>query len=373
MHHRSHRRATAGAALAGLTALVGACGSNAHQTSPTTVASTTTSATTAVATSASVTTVASTASGASSSTAAPASTPSGPPSPLTGLPSANAATLGRPALVVKINNHPLARPQIGLNQADVVFEEEVEGITRFAAVFQSTDSTPVGPVRSARTSDVDIVAQLSHPLFAWSGGNAGVQRAISRADLTDVGASAHYEPGGFFRDNRGHPGIAVEHTLFADTVKLFAEAPAGQGAPAPLFTYRAAGVASTGDAVGTVKLAMDGTPVEYTWDANVKGWARTEYGTPHVDDKGVRVAPANVVILFTNYRRSPADPKSPEAITIGHGDAWVLTDGKIVKGTWDRPDGAKPATLTDASGQAIALTPGRTWVELPRPGEGTAA
>ena len=275
--------------------------------------------------------------------------------------------------MVKINNHPLARPQIGLNQADVVFEEEVEGITRFAAVFQSTDSTPVGPIRSARTSDVDIVAQLSRPLFAWSGGNAGVQRAISRADLTDVGSSLHYGEGGFYRDNRGHAGIAVEHTLFADTAKLFSEAPVGQGAPAPLFTYRAAGTPAAGDAAGTVKLAMDGTPVEYVWDANAKGWARTEYGTPHVDDKGTRVAPANVVILFTNYRRSSADPKSPEAITIGHGDAWVLTDGKVIKGTWDRADGKKPATLTDGSGQVIALTPGRTWVELPRPGEGALA
>jgi hypothetical protein len=201
MQHRSHRRALALVAASAVTFV--ACSSSAKtgaSSSSTPASSAPSSSTTA----ASTTTVA-TSAAATTTVAAP----SGPPSPFTGLPPANPATLTRPALVVKINNHPLARPQIGINQADIVFEEEVEGITRFAAVFQSQDSTPVGPVRSARTSDVDIVAQLSHPLFAWSGGNAGVQKAISNADLTDVGASLHYAEGGWFRDNRGHPGIAV--------------------------------------------------------------------------------------------------------------------------------------------------------------------
>ncbi|HET9769741.1 MAG TPA: DUF3048 domain-containing protein, partial [Acidimicrobiia bacterium] len=99
-------------------------------------------------------------------------------SPLTGLPM-DIKRSKRPALVVKIDNAPKARPQVGLNQADVVFEEGVEGgITRFAALFHSEESKPVGPVRSARTTDIKLLSALRHPLFAYSGANATFQRYI---------------------------------------------------------------------------------------------------------------------------------------------------------------------------------------------------
>ena len=89
--------------------------------------------------------------------------------PLTGAPAADESILNRPALVVKIDNHPRARPQWGLNQADLVFEENVEQLTRFAAVFHSQGSDPVGPIRSGRQQDIDLLGSLNHPLFAWSG------------------------------------------------------------------------------------------------------------------------------------------------------------------------------------------------------------
>lgn len=96
--------------------------------------------------------------------------------PLTGLPVSTAIT--RPALVAKIDNHPKARPQWGLNQADVVYEENVEMLTRFAAVFHTNDSDPVGPIRSGRKQDIDLLEPLNSPLFAWSGGNAEVTKLV---------------------------------------------------------------------------------------------------------------------------------------------------------------------------------------------------
>ena len=80
------------------------------------------------------------------------------------------------------------------------------------------------------------------------------------------------------------------------------------------------------------------------------------------------ITPQNVVIKFVPYTKSAADPISPEAVTVGQGEAWVLTAGGVVKGTWTRPDPSKPAVLQDAAGNEIALTPGRTWVELARSG-----
>lgn len=91
--------------------------------------------------------------------------------PLTGLPNQDASTLDRPALVVKIDNHPSARPQLGINQADIIFEENVEKLTRYAAVFHSQGSDPVGPIRSGRFQDINLVGSLNKPLFVWSGGN----------------------------------------------------------------------------------------------------------------------------------------------------------------------------------------------------------
>jgi hypothetical protein len=339
--------------LAGVAALVaGACssGSRAAETTTTAPAPST-----------------STSSSTSTSTTLPATTTTAPVAryALTGLPVTDPSTQNRPALVVKIDNHTDAVPQTGLNQADVVYEEIVEGITRFFSVFQSTNSTPVGPIRSARTTDVNLVAALSKPLFAWSGGNPTVQRQIGAADLTDVGQGAANKPGGYFRMN----GRPAPHNLYADTAALYTMAPAGQGAPAPLFTFRADGQPSpVGEPTGGVKLSLDGTQAQYVWDAGAKSWLRTEYGQPHKDAAGVQIAPANVIVQFVSYVGVPGVGQSQQAVTVGEGDAWIFTDGKVVQGKWSRPDPAKPAVYSDANGTPVNLTPGRTWVELPQPG-----
>lgn len=351
-------RRTSLAALAGAALLASACSGGSKAATPSTAPPTTAGSTTSSTPETTTSTV-------------PATTTTVPVARyvLTGLPVTDPATQNRPALVVKIDNHPEARPQTGLTQADVVYEEEVEGITRFFSVFQSTDSTPVGPIRSARTTDVNLVAGLSHPLFAWSGGNPTVQRQISGADLTDVGFGVASKPGGYFRENRTH-ATQSEHTLYADTVALYSLAPAGQGAPAPLFTFRADGAPSpVGDPIDGVKLQMEGTKAQWTWDPTTQTWLREENGSPHVDHDGVQIAPANVVLQFVSYVGVPGVGVSQQAVTVGEGEAWVLTDGKIIKGTWSRPDPKQPAVYKDSAGNVIALTPGRTWVELPQPGQ----
>ena len=296
-------------------------------------------------------------------------TVAGPLWPLTGTPGADAVRSKLPALVVKIDNHPQARPQSGLTQADVVYEEIVEGITRFFAVFHSDTSDPVGPVRSARTTDVSLLDQLNHPLFAWSGGNNGVIRALRAAKVaTDLGAStgSNYRLAGYYRDSSRR----TPHNLFTTTTNLWSLTPEGSAPPSPLFTYRAPGAAPAGATPVTgAKLSLAATKVQWQWDQATGGWRRSQDNTPHVDAKGVQIAPQNVVIMFVPYRKSAADPISPEAVTVGQGEAWVLTNGGVVKGTWSRPDPSKPAVLRDAGGQEIGLTPGRTWVELAQAGD----
>ena len=154
--------------------------------------------------------------GSSSSSTSSSSTTTPPPAvaPLTGLPQPDAARLARPALIVKIDNVQDARPQAGITKADVVFEEEVEGgLTRLAAVFQSADGDPVGPVRSTRTSDIDIVSLLNHPLYAFSGGNRRFVTEIDASGMVDVGYSAR--PGDYYT-SRG----AAPHNLYTRTSAL---------------------------------------------------------------------------------------------------------------------------------------------------------
>lgn len=296
--------------------------------------------------------------------------------PLTGLAAADATTAGaHPAVVVKMDNSPDARPQTGIERADVVYELLVEGITRFALVFHSELPEPVGPVRSARSSDIDLVSDLSTPLYAWSGGNPGVEREVAAAArkglLTDASYSAAF--GAYFRSS----DRVAPHNLYVNLPTLLElKAPAGQGAPKPLFSYRGPDAVVTGvPALGlTVDFGM-GTVIEYVWDAQRSGWRRFQVDASHgrpdsatMDRDGGQVAPANVVVMFTEYGQSPSDSRSPMALTVGSGRAIVYTAGQAIEGTWSRADALTPAVLRDATGAVIALTPGRTWVELPRTG-----
>lgn len=299
--------------------------------------------------------------------------------PLTGLPGADAPTAGaHPAITVKMDNSPDARPQTGIERADIVYELLVEGITRFALVFHSELPEPVGPVRSARSSDIDLVSALSTPVFAWSGGNPGVEGEVAAAArrglLTDASYSAAFDA--YFRST----DRIAPHNLYVNLPKLLElKAPAGQGAPMPVFTYRAADAApAVVGGVPALGMSVDfgmGTVIDYLWDAGRNGWRRFQVDGSHarrdsatMDRAGGQVTPANVVVMFTEYGQSPSDSRSPMALTVGSGRAIVYTAGRAIEGTWTRPDARTPAVLRDAAGSVIALTPGRTWVELPRTG-----
>ncbi len=297
-----------------------------------------------------------------------------PPAPdtyaLTGLPS-DPARAGRPGLVVKLDNAPKGRPQAGINEADVVLEEGVEGgITRFAAVFHSADAPTVGPVRSARSTDIIFSTQLGKPLFAYSGANAVFAELLRTSPLVDVGVGRIPD---IYRREKGRPAL---YNLFSGTDAMVARAPAGATPPAPLFAYRAVGEpAPAGDPAPVVQALWKDkvrTEVVYEWDPAAKGFARTQNGTPHVDAAGKRAAPENVVLQVVPYRNTGLRDRSgaevPEAELIGEGELVVLTDGKLVRGRWSRPDAAAITSYKDANGATIKLTPGRTWIELVPPG-----
>ncbi|MEO6120711.1 MAG: DUF3048 domain-containing protein, partial [Acidimicrobiales bacterium] len=275
--------------------------------------------------------------------------------------------------IVKLDNAPKGRPQAGINQADVVLEEMVEGgITRLAAVFHSQEPESVGPVRSARTTDILFGTALNKPLFAYSGANASFAAQVASSPLVNL--SQDKVPGDYRRES----GRPQTYNLFSSVPKLYAHVPDGAGPPPALFRYRpegegstAAGAANTAG-VGLTFKANVSTKVDWAWDPASATWKRTQNGTAHVDADGAQVAPRNVVVQFVPYsdtgQRDRSGAVVPEADLIGEGDVWVFTDGKVTSGRWKKATAEAVTQYLDSAGAPIALTPGQTWLELPQPG-----
>jgi hypothetical protein len=291
-------------------------------------------------------------------------------SPLTGIGVGGYAT-GHPALVVKIDNVGAARPQQGINEADVVFEEMVEGgFTRFAAVFHSTPADPVGPIRSARSTDVALLAPLYHPLFSYSGANRDFQKMIRESSMVDVGVDNF--PGKYYRQQ----GRRAPQNLFSHTSQLHSLASPDAKAPPPLFSYRDAGTRPSEPGARPIsragaKFFYDGkerTLVSYDWDAGANGWTRVQNGALHVDTEGRKVTPTNVIFQFVNYRNTgyvdSSGAKVPEATVVGNGTAWILSAGYLVEATWEKADHNAVTVFRGTDGKYIRILPGRTWVEL---------
>jgi hypothetical protein len=306
------------------------------------------------------------------STALTTTTPAPPPVyfwPLTGVLAPDGVAIGRPALVVKIDNvEPKARPQVGINQADVVYEERVEGsVTRLMLIFHSTESAPIGPVRSARSTDIALYSPLNRPLFAWSGANDTFAGLVRESNIVDVGHTPAEDQ--YYRDR----GRSAPHNLFINGyLEMLATHQADGGAAPPLFGYRAPGegLGAGATPVGSVHLVYGSTagnaPVDYTWTGS--GWARSQKGTPHVDAAGAQVAPPNVIVQLVDYVGTGVGDQFgadiPEAALVGEGEAWVLTGGHMVPARWVKPAPEAVTTYLDAAGAPVKLTPGTTWVAL---------
>jgi hypothetical protein len=299
-------------------------------------------------------------------TAAPTTSTAPPPiAPLTGLPDPSGQSLQRPALSVKVENTPDARPQAGLDQADVVYEEVVEGnITRFLAIFNSTVPQTVGPIRSVRQQDPDIVWPIGG-IFAYSGGTLDEVNAINAAPVHAVDEDAATPSGAMERNAPGQPTRIAPHNLYGHGPQLFALG--GQPVPPPpLFQYLPQGAPPlTGDHVNSFHVGFaDGYDPTYTWDAGSGTWKRSLDGSPSTVVGGNQIAPTNVIVQFVEY------PQVSDAQTVGSGDAWIFTDGTLRVGKWVRPDHSQPAQYYDATGAPLLLRPGRTWVELLPVGSG---
>ena len=291
----------------------------------------------------------------------------GPKHPLTGLPALE-GIVPRPALAVKIGNNDFnSLAHEGLAEADIVYEALIEaGKTRFLGIYQSSLPERIAPVRSARSTDISLIGNLSNPHFAYWGSNEGVGVEVEEAERsgTFVRQSAEVNSSGAFsrdpsRGNSPYDGVLNPAYLIGDV-------PAS--APIAVFDYGALPVT----AVSTFGLRWetDGRVVEYLWDQQSSKWKRFQDGSPMIDSNGIQLDSENIVLLYVDYSRSNADPNSPQAQSTGSGDGWLLRNGKIVGITWDRQfEALKWSFFDDDTGESVNLDYGRTWFILAQLGE----
>jgi hypothetical protein len=283
--------------------------------------------------------------------------------PLTGLPAKHGEDVKRAALAIKIDNVSDALPQAGVNNADIVVEELVEGgLTRLMAIYQCQKAPEVGPIRSARITDADLLALLHGSVLGYSGANPKDMPPIrehSESALISYDAQPQY-----FHLDSARP---APHDVFASTTTLLdagLKVRSKLNPPPSLFTYGA--IDPTARRAHSIYLAWPAASAQWTWSGN--SWLRTQDGAADNLVDGQQISATNVVVLNVAIQdtgiKDILGNESPLDVTIGSNPAWVLRDGKMIRGHWSRHSIGSPISLTDASGKPIALAPGRTWIEL---------
>jgi len=270
-----------------------------------------------------------------------------------------------PVLILKIDNSPDARPHTGLQAADLVYVEEIEGgYNRFVAVYSSNFPREVGPVRSARISDLDLIAQFGRPAFGYSGAQSRLIPELKSADFIDV--SGLTGPAGWVRD----PNRVGPYDFMARPAGLLERAAAiGEVSSAKDIGLKFGETPMVGGwSVTDVEVKYPATRIGFEWDSIENGWVVLLDGEPDVDTYTKKpVVASSVVIPIVQQSSSGFTDKwggiTPKQETIGEGAALVLRDGKAMWARWSRQSAQEGIRITK-DGQDVALAPGQIWFVL---------
>ncbi|PRX45213.1 Protein of unknown function (DUF3048) [Prauserella shujinwangii] len=262
-------------------------------------------------------------------------------------------------VVVKIDNVRSALPQTGLGAAEVVYVEPVEGgLTRLAAVYSRRLPDVVGPVRSARETDVQLLAQYGKPSLAFSGAAPEIMPILRRAPLQL--ATEKSVPGAFFRD----PARPRPHNLFARPARL----PHGTG-PGPRHVFRFGPAPGGGERTASRTVRFESANYTFTWAAGPKRWLVSRNGAPLRSTESGRVSAATVVVQRVTVRQGAdvtdaTGAVSPVVRSVGRGPATILRNGKAFPVTWSRSGPGAGTRFTTGAGDPVPLARGPVWVLL---------
>lgn len=316
-------------------------------------------------------------------TAAPVITPDKQPVPTPSLPAtwpltgvaAGGDLVERPSLAVKVENTSAARPQSGLEQADVVWETVVEfQVSRFIAVYHSQVPETVGPIRSVRPMDPLVLAPTKG-MLAFSGGQGGIV-ALARQSGLQILSNDDGVDGMYRSSDRAAP-----HNVYGDMETLWGLADsAHQASPGEQFLFARTAKDATAVVAGSpasllsFRLSSASNP-SWAWDDKTGTWLRSEGSSPATARSGTRLSAVNVVSVVANHPNTsfPAQggARVPTYDLVGQGDATIATGGKTIAVTWKKDAQDAPLRLFLPDGSDALLAPGNTWVELVPRGSGS--
>ena len=271
-----------------------------------------------------------------------------------------------PILVVKIDDTRQAHPQIGLEKADIVYIEQVEGgLTRLAAVFSSSIPSRIGPVRSARISDIELLEQFGRVGFAYSGAQKLMRPVIASANLEDLGAQSHSSTI-YTTDPARIPPYAM--VLRADLLMQFVQDRGISLARSKNIGWNFGDAPEGGNEIQSAHISWPASSYDVHWSSSEDRWLLDHSYQPDVSDSGVRLGPKTFVIQLVSITDSIYKDKvggvTPFSATIGEGRGYILRDGRSFAARWSRPDAASGTSWKLTNGKEITFAEGQIWVAL---------
>lgn len=271
-----------------------------------------------------------------------------------------------PVLVVKIDDTRMAHPQIGVEFADIVYIEQVEGgLTRLAAIYSSFVPREIGPIRSARISDLELMAQYGKVGFAYSGAQSKLRPEIESANLFDLGAQSMSSTI-YITDSSRIPPYAM--VLRADLLMEYASQRGYDFSISKNMGWSFAEETDLGSPIKSAKIDWPASSYEARWSETSKVWELQHNGNSNVSSTGSVLTADTFVIQIVSITdsiyRDKVGGNTPLSKTVGTGRGYILRDGKYIEGIWTRLSAESGTTWKTSAGEEIPFSRGKLWVAL---------
>jgi len=271
-----------------------------------------------------------------------------------------------PILAVKIDDTRPAHPQIGVEDADIVYIEQVEGgLTRLAAIFSSKIPQLIGPVRSARISDIELLQQYGRVGFSYSGAQTKMRPVIAAADLEDLGAQNHSATIYTTDPNRVPPYAMV---LRADLLMQFVKDRNISLAQSKAMGWSFGDAPTGGKEIDSVHISWPASSYDAHWSKDENLWLLDHSSEPDISASGTRLGASTLVIQMVSITDSIYKDKvggvTPFSATVGSGRGYILRNGRVYQALWSRPDATSGTQWRTSTGEEITFAQGHIWVAL---------